>query len=141
MTVCLSTKAGVRLCSNLLMPPASRCRSAIIRWVSARAKLSAFTLVAATRLVSRTVRRASGVVGKGWVDARYRAHWEDRAWQDDLVELPRRRRPGPGAGGHRRRGLRAPGSLARPDVQRCRQPQVEGTGEMKLRRLGKEALR
>ena len=44
-TACSSTDAGARLCRNWLISLASRWGSAIMRWVSARAKLSTSTLI------------------------------------------------------------------------------------------------
>ena len=53
-----------------------------------------------------------------------------------------RRDPRPGAGGHLRGGLRARRSRCRDVVSmQSRQPNLEGTGEIPLRRLVKEALR
>ncbi len=61
--------------------------------------------------------------------------------QDHPVERIVRRDPGPRAGGDGRGGVRA--SLRAPDVvaMQTRQANLEGTGEIPLRRLVKEALR
>ena len=62
--------------------------------------------------------------------------------QDDAAQLPGGGRPGPRAGRHVRGGLRAARSRCRDVVAlQCRQPSLEGTGEVPLRRLVKEALR
>ena len=62
--------------------------------------------------------------------------------QDDAAELPGRGDPGARAGGHLRGGLRAARSRCPTWWRcRCRQPSLEGTGEIRLRRLVKEALR
>src|SRR3954470_8778538 len=57
------------------------------------------------------------------------------------VELPVRGDPGAGAGHHGGGGFRTPRSVARRGGVQTRQPNLEGAGEIPLRRLVKEALR